>query len=51
MAVFNPETLFRSWYSVLPPNRSFFKSWVFAMAVLFLMLGWVYISVKLILSQ
>lgn len=47
----NPEGLFRSWYSVLPPNRSFFRSWVLAFAVFILMLGWVYVSVRLILGE
>jgi creatinine amidohydrolase len=33
----NPDGLFRSWYSILPPNQTYFKSWILA-AILFLML-------------
>ncbi len=29
----NPNYLFRSWYSVLPPNKSFFKAWILALSV------------------
>ena len=31
--VFSPSA-FRSWYSIIPSNRSFFKSWILALAVL-----------------
>ena len=30
----NPNGLFRSWYSILPPNKSFFKSWVIFLVIL-----------------
>lgn len=34
----NPNGLFRSWYSVLPPNKSFFKAWV-VLALIFVILA------------
>lgn len=39
--------IFRSWYSVLPPNRSFFKSWLLAVAVIVLIGGWVLLTLQL----
>jgi creatinine amidohydrolase len=36
----NPNALFRSWYSILFYNRSFFKAWVLAMAVLAMFIAW-----------
>ncbi len=47
----NPEGLFRSWYSVLPPNRSFFKAWALFVALMALMLAWVYVSFQALLSS
>lgn len=29
----HPQWLFRSWYSILPPNKSFFKAWLLVVAV------------------
>ena len=37
----NPESLFRSWYSILPPNRSLFKAWLLAIALLILVIVWI----------
>jgi creatinine amidohydrolase len=36
----NPNHLFRSWYSVFPPNKSFFKSWLLLFAVIFVLALW-----------
>lgn len=41
----NPDLIFRSWYSVIPPNKSFFKAWAIALAIFGLMLLWIYFSV------
>jgi len=30
----NPNQLFRSWYSILPPNKSFIKGWILAFILL-----------------
>jgi creatinine amidohydrolase len=46
----NPEYLFRSWYSVLPPNKSFFKAWILALSFTFLLLMWVFINVRQLIS-
>jgi creatinine amidohydrolase len=43
----NPEMLFRSWYSILYPNRTFFKGWLLAGAVMMLILAWVYVSFRM----
>jgi creatinine amidohydrolase/Fe(II)-dependent formamide hydrolase-like protein len=40
----NPNLLFRSYYSVLPPNRSFFKAWLLFAAVLAVMLLWMFLT-------
>ena len=42
----NPNALFRSWYSILPPNQSFFKAWIVSAIILVLILGWIYLSVQ-----
>jgi creatinine amidohydrolase/Fe(II)-dependent formamide hydrolase-like protein len=36
----NPSFVFRSWYSILPPNKSFFKAWLLTMMVIAVMLLW-----------
>jgi creatinine amidohydrolase len=46
----NPEGLFRSWYSVLPPNRSFFKAWLMVGMLGLLMGYWVYLSFQALIS-
>lgn len=38
----NPNNLFRSWYSILPPNKSFAKSWLLTLMLLMLLLVWWY---------
>ena len=40
----NPNALFRSWYSILFYNKSFFKSWLLAFLTLMMMLAWYAIS-------
>jgi creatinine amidohydrolase len=45
-----PNLLFRSWYSVIPINRTFFKSWLLAMSFSALLLIWVFISVSSLIS-
>jgi creatinine amidohydrolase/Fe(II)-dependent formamide hydrolase-like protein len=37
------NALFRSWYSVIPPNRSFFKSWVLAILILLIFGAWIWV--------
>jgi hypothetical protein len=41
----NPNSLFRSYYSILPPNRSFFRAWLLFACVLALMLLWMALTV------
>lgn len=43
----NPNSIFRSWYSILPPNKSFFKAWILVVCILFLMVTWVFLSINL----
>lgn len=40
----NPEKVFRSWYSIFPPNRSFFKAWLLALLLGLLLSVWFYLS-------
>ncbi len=42
----NPCFTFRSWYSILLPNKSFFKAWVLSAAIIGVMLCWLYISLQ-----
>jgi creatinine amidohydrolase len=42
----NPNSLFRSYYSVLPYNKSFFKAWALAFIVLLLLLAWYAINFR-----
>lgn len=39
----NPRWIFRSWYGILPPNQSFFRAWLLAVAVagVFFAMVWV----------
>lgn len=36
----NPAFLFRSWYSILPPNKSFFKAWLLLVIICLVMAAW-----------
>jgi creatinine amidohydrolase/Fe(II)-dependent formamide hydrolase-like protein len=47
----DPNALFRSWYSVLPPNRSFFKAWLFALVIVIVMGAWVWLSVTTMIGR
>jgi creatinine amidohydrolase len=40
----DPKMLFRSWYSLLWPNRSFFKAWVLFYLFVALMAVWIYLT-------
>jgi len=37
----NPNSLFRSWYSIFPPNKSFFKAWIIFGLIGLLMVLWI----------
>ncbi len=47
----NPESIFRSWYSVFPSNKSFFKSWVLFSMIFLVLVFWTYYSLKLIMME
>jgi creatinine amidohydrolase/Fe(II)-dependent formamide hydrolase-like protein len=47
----DPNLLFRSWYSVIPPNRTFFKSWLLALSFSFLLLLWIFMNLQALLSS
>ena len=36
-----PGSLFRSWYSIIPSNKSFYKAWILFFALLALILIWI----------
>lgn len=36
----NPNAIFRTWYSILPPNKSFLVAWILVAGFLLLMLFW-----------
>jgi creatinine amidohydrolase len=36
----NPNFLFRSWYSIFPPNKSFFKAWLLALWIVVVLVLW-----------
>lgn len=40
------RSLFRSWYSIFPFNKSFFKSWILAGMIVLMMFVWVYLSLE-----
>lgn len=42
----NPNHLFRSWYSVIPPNKSFFKLWLLALFLLLILWIWAFYVVQ-----
>ena len=40
----NPNALFRSWYSILFFNRSFFRAWLLAMTILAMFIAWYWMN-------
>jgi len=42
----NPNFLFRSWYSVIPPNKGFFKIWVLAIFLIAILFVWTYFTME-----
>lgn len=46
----NPEMIARSWYSVFPPNKSFFKAWLVLVGFVVIMSLWVYVSFNAMIS-
>lgn len=40
----NPEFLFRSWYSILPPNKSFYKAWLLLILICLFIAVWGYFN-------
>jgi creatinine amidohydrolase/Fe(II)-dependent formamide hydrolase-like protein len=46
----DPNLLFRSWYSVIPLNRTFFKSWLLALSFCFLLMMWIFMNMQALLS-
>ncbi len=47
----NPQALFKSWFSIYPPNKSFFKAWILASALVLLMSLWVFMSFQAMISE
>ena len=41
----SPSSLFRSWYSILPPNKSFFKAWLLLVLICLFIAAWGFLSV------
>jgi creatinine amidohydrolase len=39
----NPRFFFRTWYSILPPNRSFFRAWILFFLILLFWAGWIFL--------
>ncbi len=36
----SPHWIFRSWYSILPPNKSLFKAWLLFISIVALIVAW-----------
>jgi creatinine amidohydrolase len=47
----NPTSLFRSWYSLVPTNKSFFRAWVLTLALFLLLATWFYLGVQGMFQQ
>ena len=45
-----PNHLFRSWYSIYPPNKSLFKAWLLVFSLIFLMALWIVITLQTFLQ-
>jgi creatinine amidohydrolase len=46
----DPNHLFRSWYSIVPSNRSFFVSWLLALIFAGFLLMWVFVNLASIVN-
>ena len=42
----NPNMIFRSWYSVVPTNKSFFKAWLMVIVVISSMIVWIFFTLN-----
>lgn len=42
----NPDSLFRTWYSVIPPNKSFAMAWLLTILLSTLLLAWFYLFIS-----
>ncbi len=47
----DPQGLFRSWYSVLPPNSSLFKAWLLAIAIVAMLYAWILLDIRSTLAE
>jgi creatinine amidohydrolase/Fe(II)-dependent formamide hydrolase-like protein len=47
----NPQSLFRSWFSIYPTNKSFFKAWLLALALCALLSVWIYTTLQSLLQE
>jgi creatinine amidohydrolase/Fe(II)-dependent formamide hydrolase-like protein len=47
----DPNYLFRTWYSVIPTNRTFFRAWLIAMAFGSMLLVWVFMNLWNLISE
>lgn len=45
----NPDFIFRSWYSVFPPNRSLFKAWALALGIGLILIAWMAFSISMMI--
>jgi creatinine amidohydrolase len=43
-----PASLFRSWYSIIPPNKSFYRIWLLLIGIFIFLSGWIYLSLMLL---
>ena len=44
----SPASLFRSWYSIIPPNKSFYRVWLLLIAIFVFLVGWIYLCFMLL---
>ncbi len=46
----NPNLLFRSWYSLIPPNKSFFTAWLLFFSVLVVLMVWISWTLRAVMA-
>jgi creatinine amidohydrolase len=46
----NPHLMFRSWYSLIPPNKSFFRAWLLFFAVLLVLMLWISWTLRAVMT-